>query len=391
MSRTPTKKTRKVIDARDKSNTKKLNQKDLDSSCFRLSRVAQKYKSNRAVKQEEQRSFIDKYYSENPDAIDMRSPEEKLKEIDEKLQDENLEPHDRFLLLAQQKQLYNLQYGEDSPELMQNEIQLGIYYNEIGRPKSAIRHLTKAHQLEEVNEITEQDSTIIAVEQAEAYLTIYKKSKKQEDIRNLNRASGFLKQVAEYELEDKRLAFRRDLAVARLSAERGKNSEAIEQYEKAIALCSEVNGENSVETANIYCEMGQNADFAEEKEKSHDYYKKAYQIYNSLNMKAEAEELVPLFHTEEEEHPEEEQINQEENNTNQLTKNVNEVLTRLGVESEKVEDENSHQQESEISDDFVETGKLAEDQEKEEPKEENENGEGKAEQVISTIGGNLLG
>lgn len=402
----PTKRTHKVIDASKKQPVKRLNQKDLDTSCFRLSRVSQKYKSNRAVKQEEQRSFIDRFYSENPDALDIRSPDEKLEEIQNQLQDENLEPHDRFLLIAQQKQLNSFKYGDESPEVMQSEVQLGIYYNDSGRPRSAIRHLTKAHQLEQINKPPPEESVVIAVETADAYLTIHESSKKNEAIKNMNRANELLKRVADVQLEDPHLTFRRDIDIARVSALRGKSGDAMEQYETAMKSLEADVGKDTVESANILCEMGENADFAGEKEKSKDYYFSAFRIYRALDMNAEAEAILPKFKTEEEE--EEEKLNENENykieeeeeekqeELGVLEKSLNEVVNKTVNDNTKDENENKEEQKlddvikdaitnndeennktqekrednQEISDDFLD-GTMKSHKEEEEKNEEN--------------------
>ena len=453
-----TKRTHKVIDASKKQPVKRLNQKDLDTSCFRLSRVAQKYKSNRAVKQEEQRSFIDRFYSENPDALDIRSPDEKLEEIQNQLQDENLEPHDRFLLIAQQKQLNTLKYGEESAEVMQSEEQLGIYYNEIGRPKSAIRHLTKAHQLEKNNKPPPEESVVIAVESVDAYLTIHDSLKKNEAIRNMNKANELLKPVADVQLEDAHLTFRRDISIARVSSLRGKFTDAMEQYETALKSLEADVGKDTAESANILCEMGQNAEYADEKEKSRDYYFSAFQIYRALDMNAEAESILPKFKTEEEEEeeekpneddgfkageeeeegvleqtinsvlnktvpdntaPEEETVpentvTEDQKNDEVEAKNgaklgdvIKDAITNPGDQKEEEEEKANENNETdkEISDDFLDSTMKSSQKEEDvksgndENKANNEidntdaknDGEGRAEQIISGIGGNLIG
>lgn len=382
----PTRRTHKVIDASGRQPVKRLNQKDLDTSCFRLSRVAQKYKSNRAVKQEEQRSFIDRFYSENPDALDIRSPDEKLEEIQNQLQDENLEPHDRFLLIAQQKQLNSFKYGEESSEVMQSEVQLGIYYNDTGRPKSAIRHLSKAHQLEQTIKPPPEDSVVIAVETVDAYLTIHESLKKNEAIRNMNRANELLKPIAEVQLEDPHLTFRRDIDIARVSALRGKSGDAMEQYETAMKSLEADVGKDTVESANILCEMGENADFAGEKEKSRDYYFAAFRIYRALDMNNEAEAILPRFKTEEEEEEmpnengqlneeEEEQLQQKEEEEQPqkeegiLEKAINNVLDKTIQDDTKNENENETQDEQKL-DDVIKDAITQNEEDK--PQEKNE-------------------
>lgn len=458
MSQLQTRRTHTVIDASRRQPVKRLNQKELDTSCFRLSRVAQKYKSNRAVKQEEQRSFIDKYYSENPDALDIRSPDEKLEEIENQLQDENLEPHDKFLLIAQQKQLSSFKYGEESSQVMRCEIQLGVYYNEIGRPKSAIRHLTKAHQLENPKETTPEESVIIAVETTDAYLSIQDSLKRNEAIKNLNRASELLKAVANVPLEDQQLTYRRDIDIPRVSANRGKFNEALEQYETAMKSLEACFGKDSAEAAGVLCEMGETASYAGDIEKSKDLYFSAFQIYRALDMNAQAEAILPKFKTEEEEEKEKEEEeekpkeeeeavleqtldnvinktltndNQNENETEKDETNQNEVKQDETNQFEVKQDEpklndvlkdalskddakeEKHENDLEISDDFLdgtmkssqkedndqsnedkslveanEEGK-SEEAKNEEPK--NEDGSGKAESIITGLGGALIG
>ena len=50
---------------------KKMNRKDMDSACYRLSRVPQKYSMTKAVKSENSDSYAVTYYQSNP--VDTRT------------------------------------------------------------------------------------------------------------------------------------------------------------------------------------------------------------------------------------------------------------------------------------------------------------------------------
>ena len=61
----------------------RLNQREIDNACHRLSRVPQKFA---APKQEATESYAISFFNNNPDVpIDKRAPSEKLEEIDAKL------------------------------------------------------------------------------------------------------------------------------------------------------------------------------------------------------------------------------------------------------------------------------------------------------------------
>ena len=436
-SSTP-KKTRKVINANQSSPTKKLSQKDMHSSCFRLSRVPEKYKSNRIVQQEEQQPFVQKYFGANPDQLDTRTPEEKLQSIEEQLEDENLENKERFRLMAQKRQLNLFVHGEDSEEMMRTEKDLGMYYNQNKRPQSAFRHLSKAYQLEEGKEVSEEEQLVIAVEAAEASINMRNKEKKQETIRNLSQAMEMLKSVKDIEPEDKHMKARRDLSMARILALRAKFKEAIEQYDVAIISVEDDYGKESEETANVYVEMGSNAAYADEMELSRSLYRTAYDIYKKCGNDEFAETLVPKFtepKAEGEEEEEEAELNdenygeEEEGNEssfvvnagldNTIQRNTNSPNSELGEERKSGSDhesDNEHERglnsnnpstphsprnESGKLDNIVEDklGKMNDDNAKNSsppPQDRPTSGGkgeqgGKAEKLINDIGSGLLG
>ena len=151
----------------------------LDSACHRLSRVPQKFSTSKAIQAEKSEPYAVSYFKSNPEAgNDIRSPDEKLDEVEESLQNPSIEPSERFALLVKQKALRYIQYGEKSPEAVESLVALGTFYNENNRPESGIRHLSKAKELVEKDGVqVEPDvKAQIGIELANAHLT-YKQPK----------------------------------------------------------------------------------------------------------------------------------------------------------------------------------------------------------------------
>lgn len=355
---------RKAIESPQKNNVKHLSQKDLDSSCHRLSRIPQTYTHNKVVIQEQAESFTTSYYRDNPDDIDERRPDEKLQEIQERL-GEDLEKKEKFELLVQQKQLTYFLYGDDSIEMLRSYKDLGIYYNQNERPASAIRHLKKANELEKQFPLDNYESTEIAVETAEAYYTLSQDDRTEDPNKFLVQTNNVLRPVLSYNLEEQNsqengeeneqseenhdekkknskqdgvnLMYRRDLANARALSKRNKAKEAIQPYEKARDYLEVISGAETEEMADLYVEMAENTERSgnqkpkspsrkdkmyrpestesdlggsnygsggSEKQTAAQYYKKAYDIYISLNLESKAkaiESKLPKEGNEEEE------------------------------------------------------------------------------------------
>ena len=287
----------------------RLSRKDLDSSVHRLSRVREQYKANKAVRNEKNDSFVITYYKQKPDELDTRSPEEKLADIKERLSGDDVPQEERHRLLAQQKQLCYFAHGEDSPEMLKCEKDLGLYYNRNHRPASAVRHLTNARNLEKKNNVEPQESMEIAVEIAEACLSLRDVNKRQETMKRMAQANEALQPVMDVEVDDLQLMYRRDLAQARVTTTRGRFEQALGQYDKAMGSLERVRGKENAEVANLYVEMADVAEADENEELAGKHYKSAHRIYTKLGMEEEArsieDKLPPEQHVEEEEEEEE--------------------------------------------------------------------------------------
>ncbi|KAH0793559.1 hypothetical protein GPJ56_002606 [Histomonas meleagridis] len=274
---------------------KKLSRKDIDSSSHRLSRVPQKFAPNKAVQRENAESFAEKYFRENPDAKDSTQPDEKLKAIEEKLEQEDVEQPEKFKLLVQQKALRFIIYGENSVQALRSYTALGVFYNQNYRPNSALRHLSKAHQLEEMVEIEEEESIVIAVETAIAHLAL-RNNQQSNSIKRANLAERAISKYKDCDIENPMLRYKRDISKARIYATRGHFDDAINSYEEAWNALDEANnGEEKEETAQLFEELSEACEFAEKMKKAKENYKRASEIYENLGMDQYADDLKQKY------------------------------------------------------------------------------------------------
>ena len=280
---------------------RRMNRKELDSSVHRLSRVRDQYKAKKAVQNERHESFVLNYYNKNPQEMDTRAPDEKLKDVQERLNDDDIEREERKRLLAQQRQLCYFAHGEDSSEMVSCERQLGMYYNRNKRPASAVRHLQKAQELQQTNQVDPEEGMEIAVEMAEAHLAMRDANKRQETLKHMAQANKALKPVMGVEVENLRLMYRRDLAQARVTTTRGRFEKALEQYETAAESLQRCSGSDNAEMANLYVEMADVAEADENEERAGQYYQMAYNKYVNLGMDEEAKAIEPKLPRPEEE------------------------------------------------------------------------------------------
>jgi hypothetical protein len=270
----------------------------MDSSCYRLSRVPQKFNVAKTVKSETSESFAVTYYSTNP--VDTRPPPDKLEEVESKL-GEKVDDDEKFTLLVQKRGLCQMIYGENSPECIRATTQLASFYNEHGKPDSANRNLNKAVQSSKQTDLSEEDAFGIAVESADANLHAAA-SAKSEKSKQITAAADALHPYLEYESESASLKYRRDLCMARIRSFRNRCAESLEFYEKAVGAFSSVhegetdsNGEakdNRSEEANLYVETAQVAEQVEGKlEQAQIYYQKAFDLFEQLESKEDCENI----------------------------------------------------------------------------------------------------
>ena len=332
----------------------KLNQKDMDSACYRLSRVPQKFNTNKVSKGDPNQNYAQNYYANKSDVqIDTRPPKEKLEEIDKKLGDSNEDTDDneKFDLLVQQKTLRSLVYGENSPEAVQSMTAMGAYYNEQGHPDSALRHLNKAKQTEKTVELSQEDSFKLAVELADANMHA-STSSKQEKSKKVDAAEKAISPYINTETDDKKLGYRRDYLVSEIYYRKKKYAESVPFFEKAGDGYTSCHDEKTKELAEIYEKGGEAAKIAAEQEekkkeeeenqdvenneteigettkqtneeeeekkekidygqKSKELYQKAISVYEDLGENELAEKLKPLVaDTPTEENPDEQEEKQ---------------------------------------------------------------------------------
>ena len=218
------------------------------------------------------------YFKNNPDSMDTRTPSEKLKELNERLDadlmgDINLEPYEKFKTLTQIKSITYMINGENSSEMLRAYAHLGYFYNDNNRPQSAIRILEKAHNLERTNTIDEDESINIAIETAKAHLAL-KAMHGSSGSKQVMLADEALSPYYDKEIERVHLRHKRDLIRSRIFAAQKKYDESIKSYEFAIKSLKELN--ENVETeaeANIFIEMAITAD--RKHKKSHSDKEKA--------------------------------------------------------------------------------------------------------------------
>lgn len=256
--------------------TKRLTQRDMDSSCHRLSRVPQKFSTSKAIQSEKSEPFAVSYFKNNPEAAsDIRPPDEKLQEIELALNNDDLEPSEKFSLLVQQKALRFISFGENSPDACRSMIAIGQFYNQQKRPESAIRHLEQAKKLEKTCEITENESVILAIELAEAHVT-YRTAK------HTREAAEALQDHCDTPIEDTRLRSRRELVKARILNQQNRHDMAIQPYHDAIQGYVEVTPGLTEELGHLYLEAADSAEQAKNNDAARTYYQNAHRVFQDI-------------------------------------------------------------------------------------------------------------
>lgn len=308
----------------------KLTQRDVDSSSHRLSRVPNKYTVPKAAKSEQPESYAISFFNNNPDIqLDKRSPTEKLEEINSRIHDEELDENERFNYLVQRKSLSFLAYGENSVECFEALRDLGIFYNRQNRPESALRHLLKAQQIINNIEISDEDGISLAIALSEAYLSS-KASTKAENTKQLNNAEITLSPYIDADVEDKMLAYKRDLLLARIKSRRNKYDEALINYDRAIdSLNNAHEGRKVTTTAGLFIEIGECAENQNDMKTAIKMYKRAYDTFIELNMPDSAKLIENRIPPNYDENANENIEEEEETETNILTDTMNMAQDKL--------------------------------------------------------------
>ena len=340
---------KRLIDA-SKNNKGFVSQRDMDGAAHRLSKPADKFSANRAVPSEKPEPYCVVYFRNNPDAVDIRPPAEKLQDLYDKLE-EDLEPSLKFTTLIQIKSAQYMLHGENSAEALRAHAQLGFFYNENLRPQSALRHLEKAHSLERTNTIEREETIEIAVETAQAHISLKNESKKNTTTRHVMQAEETLRPYYDEEIEDLHLRYKRNLVKARIFSAKKKYDEALELYEIALQTLQEENdGEETPEEAKLFVEMAETAELRNLRRKAGNYYKRAYDIFQNLGMEESAkniEDKLPDSDDEDEGEDEEEEENDNESGHNyEENENENEEDEENGNEEIGNEEENENEEEA---------------------------------------------
>ena len=337
---------------------KRLTQRDMDSSCHRLSRVPQKFSTSKAIQAEKSEPYAVSYFKNNPEAAqDIRPPDEKLQEIEQSLQDPNLEASEKFALLVQQKALRFIAYGETSPEAVYSYAAIGTFYNENHRPESAIRHLNKAKELidESGVEVEPDDKVQVAVELATAHLT-FKTAK------HTNEAYNALEPYKDVEIEDQYYVHMRSLDMAKILNYKGEHEEANEYYKECCKSYEQAHEyeQNSQEYAaksnelwaKLYLEAADNAEEAEKPGDAKDFYKEAANKFEAAGKQDMADSLKEKIHECEEE----------------------EALERARQREEEEQNESQHDDEHHSEEEGVRERELPQDDEHHDSEHNSQNG-----------------
>lgn len=235
--------------------------------------------------------FCTIFFKNHPDYLDLRTPTEKLKCLQDMLESEDLEPGERFVVLSQIAILQNLLHGGKTVESLRAEAELGFFYNENFSPVQALKHLNKAHSLEKTNQIEIEESIKIAVEIAKAHMYLRGKEKG-----HLQQADKILKRYFYTSIDDLQLRFDRNLVRSRILAAQKNYEQALESYEDARLVLREIYDDNdSQPEAELYVEMAKMLEHArtipEHIEKSEDYYMKAHKMFLNIGNQEDADKI----------------------------------------------------------------------------------------------------
>ena len=255
-----------------------ISQEEVDSSAHRLSRVPDRFGMFRSLEVESQESFCSGFFKSNPGALDMRSPAQKLKELQEKLKKCNKET--RFPILMQIKSVQYMMHSEDSVESLRAHVELGKYYNDIHKPPSAIRHFEKAKQLSKAHEIEERETVAITIELAYAYASL-KDEKRIQTLKNANTAGALLSPYQDKDIGDPRLKLLLNIANARIAHAKRKYQAALDMFDRVMGNLTK--GDDKAELAQVYLERGECYEGLKNIKQAKEEYKKSYELFAKLD------------------------------------------------------------------------------------------------------------
>lgn len=295
---------------RNNRRAPRRSQFERQSAFHRLSRFPDRFNAKPKLPSAEDPSdptpFATNYFKANPDLQDLSTPEEKLEVLTRKLSDNPSMPtSERFTTLSQQKTMRYLIYGDDSIEMLRSYVALGMFYNENRRAESAIRNLDQAQKLEKTHPLEKRDSFTIALELAEAHLSIENNKAKHAQAANtaLLPFKRFVEENSpqqnnEEEDDDKEeeensnrldatTKIRYDLAIARILSGKKEYEASEEKFKEALSQYDQSHQDEPL--GRLYVEIADTCDNANHKETAQEYYEKAFKIFDGLKLKEMAE------------------------------------------------------------------------------------------------------
>ena len=291
-----------------KAPAPKKNQKELDSTFYRLSRGPQK-NSSTLFSENKEDSYADAYYKKNPDLKeDRRPPEEKLSEISQNLGENNeIEFNEKISLLIRQKALTYIVNGEQSYEAFKCHYEIGVLYHHNERSSSAIRHLTKARQLskdKEIADLLNEDQDLknnLEIETAESYYDCAiatQRDKPDTPRQNLAKyvakSENIISKINSENVENSEMKYRIDVLKARVKKYKGEHAAAKDFYAKSVPIFKEMNGGDNEEVADLIVEEAENNENVENcSSEVSQLYLEAYNIYTNLELQEKAERIKP--------------------------------------------------------------------------------------------------
>lgn len=323
--------------ARNNRRAPRRSQFERQSAFHRLSRFPDRFNAKpklpSADNPNDPTPFATNYFKANPGLQDLSTPEEKLEALTQKLSDNPSMPtSERFTALSQQKTMRYLIYGDDSIEMLRSYVALGIFYNENRRYESAIRNLEQAQKLEKSHPLEKKDSFIVALELAEAHLSIEnnkskhasaasaalqpfkrfveenspgenteeeeeKKDEKEKDEKEEEEEEAKEEEEKNKEEEKKKkdnsnridavTKIRYDLAIARILAGKKDYEAAEEKFKEALDQYDQSHQDEPL--GRLYVEIADTCDNANHKETAQEFYEKAFKIFDGLKLKEMAE------------------------------------------------------------------------------------------------------
>ena len=260
---------------------------EIDSSSYRLSKVPQKFSTSNMTLDQRHDPFSVRYFKEHPDEEDdEHSPLEKLNSL-ENADLSKMDEAQKFTYYAKKKALIYMAYGENSREALGAHLEIGDYYQDTGRAKSALRHYFRAHTIESSVEVDLITKARIATGKAECNFAMKKTKKK-----DVSATAAALEPYLNVDIGDEKLCFRIDLLHARILYHMSKFQEALEKFKLVLASTDEIKCRGGPALlADLYYEAGYSASYSGNTDEAVRYFQRARDIYKELENLALIEEM----------------------------------------------------------------------------------------------------